>query len=191
MLIFTTFSQNADSIKSTVDDALFKKIAEGDMEAFHTLYETANPAVYGFALSILKNTHDAQDVLQDTFLTVYKNIGSYIPSGKPMAWVLTIARNFSLMRLRDRKNKPIAHEFIIETEEAINHLEKFEERDAIRGLLEVLDEEEREIVMLRCAAGFKNREIAELLDLKLSTVLSKYHRAIKKLEQRALREETK
>ncbi len=182
MLILAAFKETSEVIKSTVTDELILKIGEGDMEAFHTLYEAASPAVYGFALSIIKNTHDAQDILQDTFLAVHENAFGYVPSGKPMAWILTIAKNFSLEKLRKYKKEPIAQEFVIENEQAIDSLKNVEEKEAVRAMLELLDDEEKRIVMLHAAAGFKNREIAELLDMKLSTVLSKYHRAIKKLQ---------
>lgn len=60
------------SAKSTVDDTVIQEIANGNMNAFHRLYENISRSVYGFALSITKNTYDAEDVLQDTFLTIYR-----------------------------------------------------------------------------------------------------------------------
>ena len=56
-----------------------------------------------------------------------------------------------------------------------------EERTALRAALDGLSDEERQIVLLHAAAGLKHRETGQLLDLPLATVLSKYHRAIKKL----------
>jgi RNA polymerase sigma-70 factor (ECF subfamily) len=62
-------------------DELLIRIAEGDMEAFRNLYELTDKAVYGFALSILKNHHDAEDVMQDTYIKIrsaaylYQSIG--------------------------------------------------------------------------------------------------------------------
>ena len=87
-------------IKRPIDRELIAKIANGDMDAFHTLYESASKSVYGFALSITKNSHDADDVLQETFLKVYENADRYTDIGKPMAWIFTIARNLSLSKIR-------------------------------------------------------------------------------------------
>ena len=189
MMILLSFG-SADSIKSTVDDALILKIAAGDMDAFHTLYRAAHSGIYGFALSITKNPHDAEDVLQDTFLSVYENALSYRPEGKPMAWIFRIARNFALSKMREKAKEPMSEEFILENTEAVSQLESVEEKETVKALLSFLNDDERQIVMLHAAAGFKNREIAQVLGLKLSTVLSKYRRALKKLEL-ILKEEQK
>ena len=130
-------------------DAWLLETAQGDTCAFAQLYTHTSAAVYGFALSILKNAHDAEDVLHDTFLSIRSAAQGYRPMGKPMAWILTIARNLCMARLRQRS------------------------RDA----------QERQIVTLHALAGFRHREIAEIMGMPLPTVLSKYHRALKKLKQ--------
>lgn len=56
------------------------------------------PAVYGFALSILKNAHDAEDVLQDVYLQVWHGASGYRSHGKAMGWMMTITRNLTLDR---------------------------------------------------------------------------------------------
>ena len=55
----------------------------GDSDAFRALYESAKEAVFGFALSILKKTHDAEDAMQDTFLKIRGAAHLYVPQGKP------------------------------------------------------------------------------------------------------------
>ncbi len=179
-------SQSSDS--STVDDSVMERIAQGDMEALRQLYESASGSVYGFALSITNNPHDAEDVLQDTFLTVYKSAPDYKPMGKPMSWILTIARNYAIMRLRSNSRTTDIDDLQIQSKEAIARIDSVEDRILIKGLMMALDSQERQIVMLHADSGLKNREIAALLDLPLNTVLSKYHRAIKKLRIRAKEE---
>lgn len=179
-------SQSSDS--STVDDSVMERIAQGDMEALRQLYESASGSVYGFALSITNNPHDAEDVLQDTFLTVYKSAPDYKPMGKPMSWILTIARNYAIMRLRSNSKTTDIDDLQIHSKEAIARIDSVEDRILIKGLMMALDSQERQIVMLHADSGLKNREIAALLDLPLNTVLSKYHRAIKKLRIRAKEE---
>ena len=75
-------------------------IAAGDKQALAQLYEATSSAVFGFALSILKNPHSAEDVLQDCFVRIFRSAPSYQPEGKPMAWILTITRNLCLQVLR-------------------------------------------------------------------------------------------
>lgn len=72
-------------------------------EALAELYQRTRTSVYGFALSILKNTQDAEDVLHDCYVNLYAAAAGYRSSGKPMAWILTITRNLCLMKLRERQ----------------------------------------------------------------------------------------
>ena len=72
-----------------------QKNAAGDKEALAALYEQTHAAVYGFALSILKNAQDAEDVLQDTYIQVWKAAENYVSAGKPLSWIFTITRNLA------------------------------------------------------------------------------------------------
>ncbi len=156
-------------------------IASGDKEALAALYEGTSAAVYGFALSLLKNPHDAEDVLQDVYVKIWEAAPTYRAMGKPMAWIFTITRNLALMDLR-RQNKAWPTDpdnwgglfADVTTMDA-------EDRLVLSSLMETLDEDEVRIVILHAVAGMKHREIAELLGRNLSTVLSKYNRALKKL----------
>ena len=101
--------QSEYGIRRPIDDSLIEKISHGDTDAFRDLYESASKSVYGFALSILKNRFDAEDVLQDTFLRVYANASGYKAKGKPMAWILRITRNLALTRLREKSKNTICN----------------------------------------------------------------------------------
>ena len=149
-------------------------------ESLAALYHETKNAVYGFALSILKNAHDAEDVLQETYLKVYAAAGEY-RSGKPLAWILTIARNLSLMKLREQKRSAQLQDSQWEALEAPQRGSE-EDRLVLETVLSRLSPEESQIVLLHAAAGFKHREIAAVLELPIATVISKYHRALKKLK---------
>ena len=165
------------------------RIVEGEREALALLYEQTRVMIYGFALSICKNAQDAEDVLQDTYTRVWTNAASYRPSGKPLAWLFTVARNLALMKLREeRKTLDLPQE---EWERLEDHSTSrgLEDKAVLRAAMERLSDEERQIVMLHAVAGFRHRETAALLTLPLPTVLSKYQRALKKLRT-ILKEET-
>ena len=164
-------------------EELLYRIALKDEAAFHALYDETRSAVYGFALSIVKNTHDAEDIMQETYLAVYKASVSYNSQGKPMAWILRITRNFALLKLRDRKRQqPVSWEEIGRWMDENYHLES-EDKIVLEAALNSLSDEERQIVSLHALGGLRHREIAQVMDMKLSTVLSKYHRALKKLRE--------
>ena len=172
------------ALDSCALEAHIAAIAAGQKDGLVALYEQTRVAVYGFALSILKNVADAEDVLQETYILIYHAAGRYQAQGKPMAWLCTIARNLCLMRLRERgKTVDLAEENWQALPSESTDISP-EDRLLLQNLLQTLDETERQIVMLHALAGFKHREIATFLELPLATVLSKYNRAMKKLKNR-------
>ena len=171
--------QSDYGIKRPIDDNLIEKISLGDTDAFRELYEAASKSVYGFALSILKNRYDAEDVLQETFLRVYTNASAYKAKGKPMAWILRITRNLSLTRLRE-KAKTEEYDLSAEVPD-FSFVNDSDSRLLLGKLFSILSDDEKQIVVLHAVGGLKHRETAEILELPLGTVLAKYNRAIKKL----------
>ena len=156
-------------------------IAGGEHEALAELYQRTRAAVYGLALSYLKTAHDAQDLTQDVYVQAWDCAEQYRPTGSPMGWLLAVCRNLCLMRLRREER----HAALSEEEwDAIPAQEcglNADERTLLQGALASLADEERRIVLLHAVTGMKHREIAALLELPLPTVLSKYHRALKKM----------
>ncbi len=160
---------------------LLLAVADGSTEALGDVYHRTRAAVYGLALSYLKNAHDAQDITQDVFVRVWDCAGQYRPTGSPLGWILTLCRNLCLMRLRREGRQETLDE---ETWDAIPAEEcglDADERAVLQQALAILGAEERRIVLLHAAADLYHREIARLLDLPLPTVLSKYHRALRKM----------
>lgn len=190
MLMICLTSANIISKESESDllDKYLFRISEHDSEALSELYNHTSASIYGFALSILKNTHDAEDVLHDCFINIWKAADSYVSKGKPMAWILTVTRNLCLRKLNERQKASD-----IPQEDWEKYLTSCKDLDADSRLIlyecmQTISDQEREIVILHAVAGFKHRETAELLSLPLPTVLSKYNRALKKLKQ-SLRKE--
>ena len=171
-----------DSCLETIANST--KDSDDAQDALAEIYRLTSTAVYGFALSILKNSHDSEDVLHDCYIHLYSSAASYRSSGKPMAWILTITRNLCMSKLREKKRRNEA-----DIEDWSEYIEEIgtlstEERYVIRECMQVLSDEERQIVLLHALSGFKHREIASMMSLPLATVLSKYSRAVKKLQKR-------
>ena len=166
-----------------LEDVLLR-VASGEKKALEELYHETRAAVYGFSLSITKNPSDSEDILQETYLKIWANAEKYKAKGTPMAWILTITKNLSLMKLREKKKyqdlEPQEWDisFHIDSEAGT-----IEDRHLLEAALNLLTEEERQIILLHAVSGLKHREIADLLDMALATVLSKYHRGLKKLRK--------
>lgn len=161
-------------------EELIPRIGRGDREALRELYEKAGRAVYTFALALLGDPQEAQDVMQDTFLKVRAAAHLYRPMGKPMAWIFTIARNLARTR-QARAAGLAAFSGDLEQDPSLAYVSDPEDRLVLRAALGILSEQERQLVLLHCVAGMKHRELAQNLGQPLSTVLSRYTRALKKL----------
>ncbi len=182
MMILSLLQQayGADT-SSTVTDTDILDIATGRPDAVARLYEKTHKSLYGYILSITRHPHDAEDALQDTYLAVYRSAAGYKPKGKPLAWLYTIAKNAARMKLRKRGDH-LALDEALHEDEAFAKIDDTEEKLVLEAALTQLSEEERQIVLLHALSGLTNREIASLTSLPLNTVLSKYHRALKKLK---------
>lgn len=169
--------------KSVLIERCLRRIARGHKDAIGDIYELTKAAVYGYILSILKNTEDAEDILQETYIKICLNADAYHSQGKPMAWIFTIARNLALMKIRQKKRITDIPEY--EWEQIADGNSEFQSEDKIvlQAALTKISEEESQIVMLHAVAGMKHREIAQYMEMPLATVLSKYSRAIKKLQK--------
>ena len=150
-------------------DQLLLRVGQGDREAFARLYSLTRTGVYGLALSLLHHTQEAQDTAQDVFVRVWESAPGYRSQGSPMAWLLTSGRQVGL----DEE----AWEAIPAAPPDVSA----EDRALLQQALSRLSGEERQIILLHAVSGLKHRETAALLELPLSTVLSKYHRGLKKL----------
>lgn len=91
----------------TNDDVeqMLARVAMGDRAAFNSLYDAVSAKLLGVSLRILKERHAAEDALQDTFIKIWHKADSYVAGGQsPMSWLITIARNTAIDRLRARRD---------------------------------------------------------------------------------------
>lgn len=161
-------------------EELLRQIALGSQQAFEELYRATDSAIYGYALSLMRNHHEAQDVMMDTYLKIRCAAHLYMPMGKPMAWILTITKNIARTKLRSA-GRQIPLDDLEETTPSFDR--DSEEAIALEQAMKVLGDQERQILILHAVTGLKHREIAEMLGMPLATVLSKYARSLKKLKK--------
>lgn len=174
----------------TLLENLILEISNNNIAALEELYKQTDTSVYGFALSILKNPHEAEDVMHDAYVKIYESAETYQPMGKPMAWILTIVRNLALSRFRSKDKSNLVLEEDFSVSNSYDFTESSMDQLIINKILKILSDEERQIVILHSITGLKHKEISELLRIPLSTVLSKYHRSLAKL-RKLLKEEAK
>ncbi len=179
-IIQENFLTSRANIDQVTDEMIFE-IGKGNKDAFKEFYYCTQHALYGYILSYLKNRHETEDILHDTYIKIREKAHTYTGYEKPMAWVFTVAKNLSLMKLRNAQQISDISEF-----ENTASQSKFEENVidniVLKTALDILDQQSKEIIILHSVTGLKFREIASDLNLNIATVLTKYNRALKKMQ---------
>lgn len=186
MILFTFVIDNSIEPQSTgssgsLDEGLFGRIGSGDMAAFDQMYQETERAMYTYALTLTRQHDEALDLMQEAYVKVLSAAHLYQPMGKPLAWMFTIQKNLHLSKLRKSSRITPLDAADIENNLRFSYVEDPEDRMVLEAALTILNTEEQQIVLLHAVTGMKHKEIAELMSLGLSTTLSKYNRALKKL----------
>jgi len=168
---------------ANLDEGLFERIGSGDMSAFDLLYRDTERAMYTYALSLTRSHDEALDLVQEAYVKVLSAAHLYQPMGKPLAWMFTIQKNLHLSKLRKSGRIVPLDTFDIENNSHFSYVEDPEDRMVLEAALTILNSEEQQIVLLHAVSGMKHKEIAETIGIGLSTTLSKYNRALKKLRR--------
>lgn len=178
MISFTLYSDKTDA-------DLVARIHKGDKRAFKEILTRYQHHVYGFALNLLRDPHEAEDISQEVFLRLYRSAKSYRSYATLQAYLFRIARNLCIDHLR--KKRP---ETMPEPPEAVSmctpyhHLHASELREKIDGIISGLPENQRAAIHLRHVLGMSYKEIAEALDVTVHAVESLLARARKAFRSR-------
>lgn len=185
MILFAIIHKASSTKKKfDIDEKLIFQIGQDDKQAFREFYEKTYKILFSYILSFVMNPHDAEDVLQDTYLKIRSAAHLYEPQGKPMAWVFTVAKNLALMHIRNHKNITDIEVDTLENDQSQSDIIDQEDKIILEILLNELGETERSVILMHAVSGFKHREISKNLGMPITTVLSKYHRGLKKLRDR-------
>jgi RNA polymerase sigma-70 factor (ECF subfamily) len=156
------------------DADLVARAQGGDSGAFGALVKRHLRAAYAVALAVLAEQADADDAVQDGFLSALQHLDSCSPAEKFRAWLLTIVRNRALdMKRRGRVRAVDAlEEDTVHTNEPspLEMAERSELNDRLESAIETLTDTQREVLMMHDVQGWKHADIAHLLGLAESTV---------------------
>jgi RNA polymerase sigma-70 factor (ECF subfamily) len=170
----------------------------GDLEAFSELVNRYDRNVFRIAQHITHNEEDAQDVVQDAFLKAYQNLEQFQGNSKFYTWLVRIAVNEALMKLRKRRNeKTVSLDEDVETEEGSIPREvadwspnpeqiygQSELGDILKKTIQGLPPGFRTVFVLRDVEGLSTEETAEMLGLSVPAVKSRLLRARLQLRER-------
>jgi RNA polymerase sigma-70 factor (ECF subfamily) len=165
------------------------RLKEKDNEAFKIVYEQTKKGVFSIIISLVKNRTVTEDLMQDTYIKMIQKINQYKRGRNFNAWLMQIAKNTAYDYLRkarretlyDPQEQAYMHESM-KTEAKTYH---------VQDLVQSLDEEAKQIVLLRVVADMKFKDIARTVDKPLGTVLWIYNKSLKDLKKEVGDDETK
>lgn len=173
------------------DNELIERFSKGCEISFEEVVKRYQTKVHNLAMRLTRNEEDAEEVLQDVFVTVYRKIESFEGKAKFSSWLYRITVNAAFMKLRKKKQdhsvsledlapsvQNQAREqgslFLASSDSvAINR----EVRDALEGAISRLPDDYRAVFVLRDVDGLSNKEVSDILGLSIPAVKSRLHRS--------------
>jgi RNA polymerase sigma-70 factor (ECF subfamily) len=177
------------------DDQLISLYMDGDDAAFDTLIRRHTGAVYGFVSRLVRRGADAEDVVQDTFVKVWRNIAKYKPGMNFRTWIFTIARNtaFDLARKRkmfafsefenDTGENMLVNSLSDNDQTALERMIEQEDAQVVRNALEKTSHSHQEILHLRYVEDLSFEEISKVVGKPMNTVKSQCRRGLIELKK--------
>ena len=168
------------------DKVLVKKAKNHDFDAFEELVTRYETKVYNLAYKMLGSQEDAEDILQDTFISAFKSLSSFKEKSSFSTWIYRIATNACLMKLRTKQSKTVSldnHLSVLTkrivdwSENAEISFNRKELRKVIDQAVKSLPEMYRVVFILRDIEELSNIEAAKVLGISVSAVKSRLHRA--------------
>lgn len=174
-----------------MDTEIVERILKGDIDAFEELIDKYQKMIYNLAYRMFNNASDAEDITQEVFLKIYRNIEKC--SGKPSikTWVYTITYNTCIDEIRKNKGKEKisldknlssddgVYSFELDSKEPTPEMYLLNKEGIkdIENAINQLNETNRTLVFLRDVKGLSYNEISEIMDMNIGTVKSRLNRA--------------
>ena len=168
---------------------MLKAIAARDEAALAQLYDRYDRILFGLLMRILNNREEAEDVLQETFLQIWRKAADFDESrGRPFTWLVTLARSRAIDRLRtlasrERVAEAGAREVSEEVSDAATDALKSEQRGLVSDALAKLPDEQKRPIMLAYFDGLTQTEIATRLGAPLGTVKTRMRTGMIRLRE--------
>jgi RNA polymerase sigma-70 factor (ECF subfamily) len=168
---------------------LLGAVAKGDEAAFERLYAATRAKLYGVLLRILGRSALADEVMQETYLKVWKMADQFDPQvGSPITWMVAIARNRAIDIVRKRgdlsiEDEPEALEVAAESPAPLARREMSEELKRLLSCLGKLEPEKQRIVLLAYYSGWSRDQLAEKLDIPVNTIKTWLRRSLLEIRE--------
>ncbi len=174
------------------DAELVERVKKGDGLAMEQLLARHEQQIYRFGLRMCGNEDDARDVLQETLLSAFRNLGTFRGDARLSTWLYQVARSFCIKQRRRREGEPEHLESMevhevkalaadVRAPDAAAHAR--EVGQVIQAAMSTLPEEQREVLVLRDVEGLSAEDAAEVVGIEVGALKSRLHRARLQLKQ--------
>ncbi len=182
---------NTSSTGGADDRALLRAVAAGDKEALRQLYTRHSAVLFALALKILTDRTEAEDVLQEAFIQIWKTAGSFDEGrGKPLGWLIMLTRSRAIDRLRSRKTRTRVTDTLAkdasqtgQSTTPADDAQALEAQRTIREALKSLPSDQRVPIELAYFGGLTQFEIAQQLSQPLGTVKTRMRNGMIRLRE--------
>lgn len=177
-----------DSDLNTVTADLLSRTAMRDRAGFDALYEIASPKLFGVCMRLMKNTHDAEEVFQESWVRIWQKAPTYGSTGAPaMAWMITLTRNLAIDKLRQKKAPAVdidqAYDLADKEPDPEENALAADERRQIDHCLDQLDDEKADAVRGAYLEGYSYEELAARFEIPINTMRTWLRRSLIKLRE--------
>jgi RNA polymerase sigma-70 factor (ECF subfamily) len=164
---------------------IIEKCMDGDIQAQFILYKKYSRAMYNIAIRILNNKMDAEDILQESFITAFTRLGELNSERALGSWLKRIVINNCISYMRkDRMIFEDIEEYSLGNDEDTDMIDSTTDPVIVHRAIKELPAGCRAVLVLHSLEGYKHREIAEMLDITISTSKTQYRRALGLLNEK-------
>ncbi len=163
---------------------LIQHCKKGDLKAQEELFRLFSPKLFAVSLKYSRNYQEAEDNLQDAFITIYQKIGQFKHKGSFEGWLKRITINTALQRYRQQSVFSLVNEGNLEQPETVHLREENVSLDFLLELIQGLPNRYRLVFNLYVLDGYSHKEIAKMLEISVGTSKSNLARARKNLREK-------
>jgi RNA polymerase sigma-70 factor (ECF subfamily) len=192
-------SKPQEEVARPHDDVdLVQRVQRGDQTAFRALFDRYHRRAFAVAFGVVKNQHDALDVMQEAFIKVHKHIGSFHGTSSFYTWLYRIVMNLAIDHVRRARKVTEFDDSVRKSDAAADgallpHFDgenpgktvaRQELSEHIQAALDELPEYHRAVILLREVEGLSYEEMAKILKVPKGTIMSRLFHARRKMQQR-------
>lgn len=163
------------------EEEIFELLKTNRKLGIEELYKNYSKLVYGVIYSILKNTDETEDVLQNVFVKIFKLDNEKLPTKSHLSWLYSVAKNETINYIK-KHSKEKNYESLYEITDNDTEIEKVLDKEYFNKLIENLPPKQQEILSLKIISNLSFREIANILDMKIPAVQWHYYKSLNTLK---------